>query len=161
MDMLGDAFDGQGEPYLAFWDDAFDLLEYDPDEVLQIGDLAIRFVATQHFVECYGVRVDHAGGSSIGYSGDTGRIDPLVPLFRDAAVIVVEATLEGHGAMPKVERGHLTPEEAGELAARSGARTLVMTHLWSERPDSEVLRRAAGRFDGQIEIAKPGLRVDV
>jgi ribonuclease BN (tRNA processing enzyme) len=161
MDMLGDAFDGQGEPYLSFWDDAFDLHEYDPAETLLIDELQIRFAATQHFVECYGVRVDAPSGGSVGYSSDTGRIDPLVDLFRDAHVIVVEATLEGHGDIPKIERGHLTPEEAGALAARCGAGSLVITHLWSERPDGDVLRRAASRFDGPIEIAKPGLRVDV
>ena len=160
LDMLGDAFDGQGEPYLSFWEDAFDIEEFDPAATLAIGALSLRFAATQHYVECYAVRVDDEHGSAIGYSSDTGRISPLLELFQGAGVLVVEATLEGHGDVPKIERGHLTPEEAGQLATRAGAQRLIVTHLWSERPDDDVLGRASQHFGGPIEIAKPGLHVD-
>jgi ribonuclease BN (tRNA processing enzyme) len=55
----------------------------------------------------------------------------------------------------------LTPTLAGQFAAQTATGTLVLTHLWAERDDQEVQRAAAQVFDGRIEIAKPGLRIDV
>lgn len=161
MDMLGNAFQGQGEPYKSFWEDAFELREYDPAATLHLGPLGLHFTATQHFVECYAIRVDGQDGRSLCYSSDTGRVSTLVDRFRGADVLLVEATLDDHGDTPGAERGHLTPEDAGELATRSGASRLVVTHLWSERPDDEVVTRIRARYAGQIQVARPGLCVDV
>lgn len=161
MEMLGDAFAGQGESHQSFWEPAFDLDEYDPRAGLTIGDMRISFAATQHFIPCYAMRVESSGTGSIFYSSDTGSIQPLLSLAQGVDVIVAEATLEQHDERPETERGHMTPRDAGSLACSAGARTLIVTHLWSERPDNVVERAAAERFDGRILIAKPGLRVDV
>jgi ribonuclease BN (tRNA processing enzyme) len=158
--MLAEAFGGQGEAVDSFWSTCFDLCEYDPHVELQVGGLHLSFAPTQHFIECYAMRVAHAG-SALAYSADTGIIEPLVPLFTDVRVAIVEATLESHDGTPRNERGHLTPEDAGDLAAQAGAHRLMLTHLWSERPDEQVLTAARERFGGEILIAKPGICVHV
>lgn len=158
--MLGDAFDGQGEQHVSFWEPVFELREYDPSGVLEVGPMAFTFALTQHFIECYAMRI-HAGGGVIAYSADTGRIEPLVGLFSGADVALVEATLENYGETPVEARGHLTPEDAGRLAMLSGARTLVLTHLWQERADEAVLCAARREFLGPIAIAKPGMVINV
>jgi ribonuclease BN (tRNA processing enzyme) len=161
LDMLGAAFDGQGEPYNSFWQDVFELQEYNPRTALRFGEMRFTFTPTQHFIPCYAVRVDAAGSGSIGYTADTGAIDPLVESFSGVTALIAEATLAEHDGTPKSERGHLTPEDAAELAARAGADTLVMSHLWSERPDDTVRSIGSQYFSGKIEIAKPGLTIDV
>jgi len=160
MEMLGNAFDGQGEPQDSFWDGAFDLAEYDPDEGLVLGSLSIRFALTQHFIPCYAMRVEDASNGTIFYSSDTGSVQPLLSLVDGAEVVIAEATLDDHGGRPEAERGHMTPEDAGRLASAGGAHTLIVTHLWSERPDTVVERKASEHFGGTIVIAKPGLRID-
>ena len=160
MEMLGSAFDGQGEPYLSFWEPAFDLDEYDPVAVLTIGSLRISFAPTQHFIPCFAMRVEDSDNGALFYSSDTGSVQPLLGLVQGAGIVIAEATLEQHDDRPEAERGHMTPEDAGRLAAAAGAHSLVVTHLWSERPDNVVERTAAEHFDGRVLIAKPGLRVD-
>ncbi len=160
MDMLGNAFDGQGEPQESFWDPAFDLQEYDPDAGLTIGNLRIAFALTQHYVPCYAMRVEGSDSRTLFYSSDTGSIHPLMKAVEGVEVVIAEATLDQQDDRPEDVRGHMTPKDAGRLASAAGAHTLIVTHLWSERPDDIVERTAAEHFSGRILIAKPGLRVD-
>lgn len=160
LNMLGDAFSGQNEPYGSFWDEVFSPAEYAPDSSLSIGDLTVSFAATQHYIDCFAVRIGDAIGRSVTYTSDTGSIAPLAELVRGANVLVAEATLELHGEGPEADRGHITAEEAGQLAAAGEVDTLVLTHLWSERPAREVVDAAARHYTGTIEIAMPGLRIE-
>jgi ribonuclease BN (tRNA processing enzyme) len=161
MEMLGGAFSGQGEPHLSFWEPAFDLEEYDPASGLTIGDLCISFAATQHYIPCFAMRVEGPDSRTLLYSSDTGSVQPLLGIAQGAEVVVAEATLEHDDDRPEAARGHMTPVDAGRLAAAAGAHTLVVTHLWSERPDNVVERTAAEHFNGRVLIAKPGMCVDV
>lgn len=160
MEMLGAAFSGQGEPHLSFWEPAFKMQEYVPAAGLTVGSLNIAFAATQHYIECYAMRVEGTGNRTLFYSSDTGSVQPLLGLVKGVELVIAEATLDQDDDRPEAERGHMTPADAGRLGAAAGAHTLVVTHLWSERPDNVVERTAAEHFHGQILIAKPGLRVD-
>jgi ribonuclease BN (tRNA processing enzyme) len=160
LEMLGDAFDGQGEPHNSFWEPAFDLEEYAPASGLTIGELRISFAPTQHFIPCFAMRVDALDNRSLFYSSDTGSLHPILNLAHGAEIVVAEATLDQQDERPEAERGHMTPEDAGRLAREACAHTLIVTHLWSERPDNVVERTAAEHFDGRVLIAKPGLCVD-
>lgn len=157
MRMLGDAFDGQGERYDTFWDAAFDLREYDPESPLELGSITMTFAPTQHFIECYAMRLEHSTGRVVAYSADTGAIEGLVELFTGADLGIIEATLEAHGETPLEWRGHLTPEDAGRLAALARVDRLVLTHLWQERSEDAVVAGARTEFDRDIRIATPGL----
>jgi ribonuclease BN (tRNA processing enzyme) len=161
LDRLGDAFEGQNETHLTFWNDVFDMREYDPGQTLAVGDLTISFAPTQHFIECYATRVESSDGASIVYASDTGSAAPILNLARGAGLLIAEATLRDHGDTSESERGHLTPEDAGQFAADSGVGMLLLTHLWSERPEAEVVNAAASRFGGDIFVSRPGLRLDI
>lgn len=146
----------------AFWTDAFDVSEYDARSTLTIGQFRITFGWTQHYVPCLAARVEHLrSGRVIAYSADAGTVEPLVDLFRGADLAIVEGTLEDHGDTPLENRGHLTPEDAGRLARLSEARSLLVTHLWSERDPATVIQRAGAEFDGPVVAASPGMTIDV
>jgi ribonuclease BN (tRNA processing enzyme) len=58
-------------------------------------------------------------------------------------------------------RGHLTPEEAGEHAKRSGAKRVVITHISDELGDDWAREEAERGFGGPVEIAHEGATYDV
>jgi ribonuclease BN (tRNA processing enzyme) len=80
----------------------------------------------------------------LAYSGDTGPTPALVELARDADIFLCEATLNKPEGEP---HGHLTAEEAREIAAAAGARRLLLTHRATEEPVDELV------YDGfEVEL---------
>ena len=158
---LAFALGSGGEAPESFWSKTFEVDEYDPDVPLQIGDLNLRFAETQHFVRCFAIRVESADGRALFYSSDTGSIAVVAPLAANCDLALVEGTVERHPEGPPELRGHLTPAEAGELAAFADAGQLVVTHLWHERDDAVVIEDARRHYSGSITTAKPGMVIDV
>ncbi len=91
---------------VAFFDAAFDAVEYDPDSTLAVGDLRIRFVRGRHYVPAWGVIVEAPDGTRLGYTGDTGPSDTVVEAMRGVDLLLVEAALADI-RFDDPERGHL------------------------------------------------------
>jgi ribonuclease BN (tRNA processing enzyme) len=126
---------------------------------LSIGEVAVRFAPTVHYIQAWAMRFSATGAGSIGYTADTGPAASLDPLFADVDVLVSEATLiEADGSFET--RGHLTASEAGELAAQASASTLILSHRWEELDGAALLEQAGRAFKGTIELAVPGMTVD-
>ena len=105
---------------------AFDVSEYDAPDDLRVGPFAIRFCEVPHYVLTFALDIASESGSRLTFSADCSPNDELVAFARDTGLLLIEATLprpERTG-----ERGHLTPGEAGEHAARARARRVVLTH---------------------------------
>ena len=153
------AFDGPGKP--DFLETAFEVHEYDPDEPLEIDGLRVSFAPTVHYVPCWAIRVDPVDGPPVGYTADTGPTADLASLFRGVSLLVAEATLVDDRGEPFETRGHLTAQEAGQLATDAGAETLLLTHMWEEFGFKRYRQQAAKSFSGRVELATPGLTIDV
>lgn len=151
-----------GDDPASFWASAFAINEYDGATLIRIGDLTISLHWSQHYVPCYAMRVEQQStGAVLAYSADAGSIEPLVELVRNAHLAIIEATLDDYGDTPPAERGHLTPESAGQLARLGGAKSLMLTHLWAERDPETVMARSLTEFRGPTMIAERGMTVDV
>ena len=77
----------------------------------------------------------------------------------DTDLLLIEATLprpERDG-----ERGHLTPEEAGEHGAAAGARRLVLTHFSDELDVDWARAEAARAFGRPVDAAHEGATYEV
>lgn len=159
LNALASALGGHGEAVKGFWDAVFCIEEYDPGGVLEFDRMSMTFARTVHPAECYALRIDHAEGASLCYTADTGTIESVRDLATNADILISEATMPEEETRPGSETGHLKPSEAGELARHAAAGTLVLSHLWSERPDQDVLHAAGRSFKGKMMIAKPGLVV--
>ncbi len=139
---------------VGFFDDAYDADEYDPAVPLVIGPLTIRFNKGRHYVPAWGLTVEAPDGARIAYTGDTGPSDSVVDFSAGADLMLIEAALRlaGHDDL---ERGHLTPEEAIDMATRARARSALLVHYSpARRQELEGLCAAAGSW---IRPAVPGL----
>ncbi|MFC8943246.1 MBL fold metallo-hydrolase, partial [Streptomyces griseoincarnatus] len=101
----------------------------------RVGPFDLRFAATEHIEHSHAVRVDDA----LCYTGDTAPCAALDELAAGCEVLLAEAS----GVLGPLRGGHLTAADAGRLAARSGARLLVLTHLRPWQDHAELLAEAA------------------
>ena len=140
-----------------FFDDAYSVLEYDPAHRIHIGDLTLGFIPGQHYVPAWGCMVTGPDGSRIAISGDTGPSDSFVEAARGADLVVAEATL-ADSATDDPRRGHLTAEEAIEMADRAGVTQVVLVHFRAELQE-RIDRLCAGRPGAMA--GRPGLSIEV
>jgi ribonuclease BN (tRNA processing enzyme) len=135
--------------------------EYDPDLPLTIGGLTVTFAPTVHYVPAWAMRIASPDGASLGYTADTGPSARLDGFFRGVHLLLAEATLLSATGHDEVTRGSLTAVEAGSLAQTAGAKRLVLTHLWEELGFDAAAEQAARHFSGPIDLARPGLTVEM
>jgi ribonuclease BN (tRNA processing enzyme) len=133
-----------------------ELRELSPEEPDQVNweGLVIKSAPTNHIQGSLAYRVE-ADGRALVYSGDTDLSDSLVALAKGADLLVLEA------AMPTKVPGHLTPPEAGRLAARAGVPRLLLTHFYPPCDEMDVAAPAAREFPGEVLRAEDGLKITV
>jgi ribonuclease Z len=78
--------------------------------------------------------------------GDTETTDGLSEHVRDADLLVIEATFLERDAATAIDYGHLTAVKAAQLAADSGVKQLVLTHISGRYEDHEILAEATRIF---------------
>jgi ribonuclease BN (tRNA processing enzyme) len=143
----------------SFFEDAFDLGEYEDDQPFRLGGLTITPHATQHYVPAFAMDVRDHEGTRLVYCGDSGPTNRLVEIAAGADLLVEEATLASP-ADDEPRRGHSTADESIAIAQRAGVARLLLTHFASaRRPD--LLATAAHTTGLRVEVAQPGLRLDV
>jgi ribonuclease BN (tRNA processing enzyme) len=150
LERLSRAYSLGGEPEMAEW---LDVSEWSDTQPVPVGPLRVTPYRVEHPVEAFGMRVEHEG-AVLAYTGDTDTCPALLPLARDADLLLSEASFtEGRDSIRGV---HLTGRRAGQAAALAGVRRLVLTHLpvWTD-PD-DVLAEARSAFSGPVEVARPG-----
>lgn len=134
----------------------FDLTEVVPGDTVDVRGLRVATIAADHPVPTLAMRL---GG--LAYTADTGLSDALVEHCRGADVLLAEATYRDAAGVDVSAHGHLTGRTVGVLAARAGARRLVITHLADPDDGAEILAEARREFAGPVELAYPGLTVEV
>jgi ribonuclease BN (tRNA processing enzyme) len=136
-------------------ENAFEIEEFGPNSVLEVGHLEFRFQDVPHFTETFAVDISSTnGGGRITYGADCSPNEQLVRFAKGTDLLIVEATL------PRPERtgirGHLTPEEAADHACRAGVKRVLLTHVSDELDELWVRKCARRVFKGSIEIASEG-----
>lgn len=133
--------------------------EYDPARPLQIGELKVRFQRTVHILPAWAMHIAAPEGD-LGYTADGGPTSAWDDLLGGVRVLIAEATLIEPGPRPIMKRGSLTAVEAGELARRCGAETLLLAHMWEELGFDTARQHAVAAFGGKTLLARPGLTLD-
>ena len=103
----------------------------------------------KHTPQSLGFRIEDSSGKTIVYSGDTGYCEGMVELARDTDLLILESSFpEG-----KEVEGHLTPLRAGEIASRSGAKRLVLTHFYPECLEVDIEAQCRKTYQGELILA--------
>lgn len=123
-----------------------------------IGPFRARAERVAHPIEAYGVRLT-AGDATLVYTGDTGPCRAIDQLASGADVLLAEASFVEGADNPAAL--HLTGREAGALAQHGEVGRLVLTHVPPWHDPEVALAEASAVFDGPIELATPGLVVEV
>lgn len=163
-----------GRPALRSLFDPSDIT--DDGVVWQDGDLTISAARVVHPpLDAFAYRFDSPDGSIV-ISGDTAACDELARFAHGADILVHEAYspddlhLLTDGTNASVDRlrahfhgAHTTAEEAGEIAARAGVKTLVLWHLIprSGVDDTSWTAQASRHFEGEIVPSHDALRISI
>jgi ribonuclease Z len=133
------------------------------------GKVKVTAFAVDHrpVEHTFGYRFE-SEGRTVVVSGDTRPTENLVKYAKGADVLVLEAYLPEHflrvdtpEVAARLMSYHTSAEEAGELAARAGVHTLVLTHLIPGNADETFRERASRKFKGELVIGKDLLRIAV
>jgi ribonuclease BN (tRNA processing enzyme) len=133
---------------------AFRMQEYEMQDELTVGPFHVRFCEVPHYTATSAIELASNGSGRLTYSADCSPNEELVEFARDTDMLLIEATLprpERTG-----ERGHLTPQEAGEHGRRAGARRLVITHISDELDSAWACAQAEEAYGGPVEVAEEG-----
>ena len=140
--------------------DAYELREFTAGRRFEVGPFQVDTWALPHWVPNAGMRLT-AGGRVLAYTGDTGPSPDIAVMARDADVLLAEATFPDH-ELPAGDAPYLsTARQAGEHAARAGARRLVLTHLWPGTNPSAARTAAQRAYTGDLDIATPGMTIEL
>lgn len=127
---------------------------------IAVGSLLIDAARVTHIPDSFAFRVSAAAGDGPGlvYSGDCAVADDLLPLIRPGDTLLCEAAF---GVGPFGGGAHLTAAEAGGVAASGRAGRLILTHILDGRDESGSVLAAQQVFEGLVELARPGLVIDI
>lgn len=127
-----------------------------------VGPFTVEAARVLHATQSHGYRVSitaDATAPGLVYSGDCARWEDLVPLVRPGDTLLSEAFWGAGtgdaGAM------HLTADAAAHAAVAGGAARLILTHLAEEADPDAALAAARARFEGEVLLATPGLRLTI
>jgi ribonuclease BN (tRNA processing enzyme) len=122
------------------------------------GGFAVEARFVTHDGPSFGFRATRADGTGPGlvYSGDCGRAADLEPLIRPGDVLLSEVSF-GPGPVPS-DAQHLDGPIVGDLAARTGAGRVLLTHLQMGFDRDATVASVRSRYDGPVELVDPGMR---
>lgn len=134
----------------------FQVVELKDRGIAEIGDLRIQARKVEHGVPAFGLTARY-GDRRLAYTGDSGPCENLVTLAKGARVLVAEVGTD----VIEIPSVHLSPEDAGITAAHAGVGRLVLTHLAPGLGEDEAIERAGSTYNGPIEVATPGMLLQI
>jgi ribonuclease BN (tRNA processing enzyme) len=141
-----------------------------PPEIMAVEELSIqkperrtydRFELhaqpLKHTAQSLAYRVENRDGKSFVYSGDTGFCHEMVDFSREADLLVLECSLPEGGGV----EGHLTPSQAGRMAALAGVPRLVLVHFYPEVLETDIARECRKVYAGELILAQDLLHLSL
>jgi len=141
-----------------------------PSDIMEIEELEIGKISkrdyegfritagpTNHTPNSLAYRVEDSKGRSIVYSGDTGFCDEVVGLAHEADLLILECSFpDGQ----EVE-GHLTPSQAGLIAAMANVGRLLLIHFYPECLATDIETQCRKTYKGKLILGSDLLKIAV
>jgi ribonuclease BN (tRNA processing enzyme) len=129
-------------------------------ETVSVGGFSVESRETQHSIDglAYRFAVDNAD-AEFAFSGDTEAFAGMARFVEGCRVVAHDCSFPDSVDVD----GHPTPSQLGEAFADSDVDHLYLTHLYphTEGTHEEMCASVAESFDGEVHIARDGLRVSV
>jgi ribonuclease Z len=139
--------------------------------VMRDGDLTITAFEVDHrpVTPAFGYRIDY-GGRSVVLSGDTRVSENLIRHSNGVDVLIhevaVRATFERAGVPAQrvnaVLERHVSPQQAGEIFARTKPRLAVYSHVaQSTATENDVIPQTREKYSGALELGEDLMVIEV
>ncbi|HEY1403360.1 MAG TPA: ribonuclease Z [Pyrinomonadaceae bacterium] len=152
------AFDAAGDYDLLKQPFPVEIREVAPRASFEIlPSLRAETFSTPHTSESLAVKLIDRDDASLAFTSDTGYTDALAAFGRDASLFLLECSFFRN----KPVELHLELAEAMRLAERSGARRVMLSHLYPEWDALDLAAEAKKLWDGDIIEARDGLRLEI
>ncbi len=130
-----------------FFEVEFHAVPDDPGVVLENDSLKIISRKVKHLIPTFGLRMEwRQGGEVVAYSCDTEPCDAVVALAENADYLIHEAAGDA--------KGHSSARQCGAVAARAGAKRLVLIHYPEVENPQQFIDEAQLEFGGEVILAK-------
>ncbi len=126
----------------------------EPGQESGLGSIRLLTARAHHMETSLAWRLE-SGGASLVYLGDSAPGPGLVELARGAGLLLAHCAAPDHTPKP----GHITPAQAGELAAAAGVGMLLLSHLYREVEPRAAVASAGRSFSGPILAARDHLEL--
>ncbi|RSL32703.1 MBL fold metallo-hydrolase [Salibacterium salarium] len=127
---------------------------YEAGQPLNVGPFTFHFYKTTHPVPCYAMKIE-SKDSTLFYTADTGFTTEMAEAAAGADLLIAESSF--YKGQDSARFGHMTSEEAGQMAGLAKVPTLLLTHLPHFGDHSQLVVEAQNECpDTFVETASPG-----
>jgi ribonuclease BN (tRNA processing enzyme) len=159
------------EPFERFWSSLMDVwgewmvgdypletseLPHESTSSLNLPGGRLSWAPADHRPESIAYRLDVEGGAFV-YTGDTEYSESVVELARGAHTMLVECSFPDDSPVS----GHLTPNGVARIASEAGVSQVVLTHVYPAADELDLPKEVGRGFEGQIVVARDGLKFGV
>lgn len=135
---------------------AITVVEVGPDDAIALADsVTLEAMPVPHTAESVAYSIGE-GARRLVYTGDTGECEPLGLWAHGCDVLLAECSLPDDMAI----REHLTPRQAGTLAAQARAQRLVLTHFYPPVEAVDIRGQVAEHYAGPTVLATDGWSIE-
>ena len=142
------------------FDQAFEveIVEVGPGTEFEImpGVTANTF-STPHTEESLALRLKAEDSKLFVYTSDTGFSEDLIPFAKEVDLLLMECSFRRDKPVQK----HLELVEAMSLARECAPKRLVLTHLYPEWDEVDLVAEARSLWSGETIEAKDGLQLQI
>ncbi|HSL55383.1 MAG TPA: MBL fold metallo-hydrolase [Pyrinomonadaceae bacterium] len=135
-----------------------EIVEVSPNEDFEImPGISATTLSTPHTNESLALRLKDEDSKLFVYTSDTGFSEDLIPFAKDADLLLMECSYRRNKPVKK----HLELVEAMNLARACAPKRVVLTHLYPEWDDVDLVAEARRLWSGETIEAKDGLRLEI
>jgi ribonuclease BN (tRNA processing enzyme) len=136
-----------------------DLIELNNNsrDLMRFDNFIVHSTPVEHNKESLAFRIEDNDGRSVVYSGDTDFSETLIELSTDADLLICESSMPDNMKIP----GHLTPSLAGEIAARSRVKKLLLIHFYPECDKVDITKECRKTYSGELILAEDLMKIRI
>jgi ribonuclease BN (tRNA processing enzyme) len=135
-----------------------ELVEVGPGEQFEVlPGLSANTMKTPHTKESMALHLKELNDKKFVYTSDTGFAEEISEFGKHADLLLLECSFRRN----KPLQTHLELTEAMSLTKNCAPKTLMLTHLYPEWDDFDVIAEAKSFWPGDVVEATDGLRVEI